>query len=81
MESLNSLSCDRARGGLLAKHWSSQILATFIQKEQKLGASSTKLDSPAHVGLSTPAMDCMACAGHRSPQVSPHCPVEQGPRC
>lgn len=81
MASLNSLSCDQARGGLVAKHWSSQILATFIQKEQKLGASSTKLDSQAHVGPSLPAMDCIACAGHRSPQVSPQCPKEPEPRC
>ena len=50
MESLNSLSRDQVRGGLLARHRSSQVLATFIQKEQKLGASSTKLDSPAHMG-------------------------------
>lgn len=49
MESLNSLSRDQVRGGLLARHRSSQVLATFIQKEQKLGASSTKLDSPAHM--------------------------------
>lgn len=79
MESLNSLSCDRARGGLVAKHWSSQILATFIQKEQKVGASSTKLDSLAHMGPSPTAMDCMACAGHRSPQVSPQSPKEPEP--